>query len=150
MKKIFLLFFVAVLIMSFFVLKDILFPNGKIYYKTTHYNITNEKGNQLKCQIFEKENGMLIILFENKKRLYINFKEKLIGLPENGYGNYILKKNKLILYKENIFHKNGYLYKPLLKGIDDVDFEFTDDVMKLSCFSFLCNYGKVITVKKIK
>lgn len=136
--------------MSIFVLKSILFPKGKIYYKTDHYSITNEKENKLECEVFEKENGMIVILFKNKKRIYINFNDKLIGLPENGYENYTLKGNKLILHKETLFHKNGYLYKPMLKEIDDVSFEFYDNVVNMSCFSFLCNYGKVIIVKKNK
>jgi hypothetical protein len=80
----------------------------------------------------------------------VNFNEKLIGLPENGYGNYVLRDGKLILYKETFFHKNGYLYKPILKGVDDVTFEFQDNVVEVSCFSFLCDYGKVITIRKNK
>ncbi len=148
MKKMFLLILAITIIISFFVLKNLLLPDGEIYYKTNHYSIKSEKGSLLKYQIFEKESGMIVILFENKKRIYINFNDKLIGLPENGYGNYTLKNKKIILHKETFFHKNGYLYKPMLKEIDDVNFEFNNNVLTLSCFSFLCDYGKIITINR--
>lgn len=132
-----------------YLLQLFFFPDGKILTKTNRYFVRNEKNIPVNCEIFQGTDGMIVILFKDQNtynRIHINFKHELVGFPENGFTNYRIKGNKLLLFEDSFFHNNGSLYKPFMKAIDQVNFEFYNNKMTIDCISFLTTYGTSLTI----
>jgi hypothetical protein len=128
-KKI--LVFVA-LIPLVILLKLYFFPASEVFKRTYKYAVKNEKGSIVECKIYESDkDGLIILLFQNNDRLHLLFKEKIIGLPDFGLGNYKIKEDFLYLFRENFFYNDGVRFRPFMKVLDDVDINFNDTSVEI-------------------
>lgn len=142
-----------------YLLYNYFFPENVICQVTNDYIVIDDNGSKIPCLCFinnrhELEDSLssdLIVLFtelKNQPRIHINFNYKLIGLPEYGNRNYRYDKDKLFLYKKNLFYENGFDYHPLYKNVD-IQYEFDKDSLRFETTNDLKKYGNHIIIKQI-
>jgi hypothetical protein len=121
-KKI--LVFVA-LIPLVILLKLYFFPASEVFKRTYKYAVKNEKGNTVDCKIYESDKeGFIVIMFNDKNRLYVSFKEKHVGFAQHAYDNYKLTEDYLYLFKGNLFYRDGIRYKRISFELDGISIKF--------------------------
>lgn len=151
------IFIALILILVFFLFKNLIFAQTISLDENSEYEIFDDEGKRVNAKIYQVTknfkneilNDEFIICFldyEPIHRVHINFKAKLIGTPEYGDKNYKLKNNKLIIFNENLFYKNGLLYHSYLNGID-LDYKFYQDSLVFNSLGFLNDKSKYYTVK---
>ena len=147
--KIILVFIVLLFLVT--LLKLYFFPKSEVFKRTYKYSVKNESGNIVECKIYESDKeGLVILLFQNNHRLHLLFKEKIIGLPDFGLGNYKIKEDFLYLFRENFFYNDGVRFRPFMKVLDDVDINFNGfRVEIIGKVSYLrLGFKKIIIEKK--